>query len=83
MLIGPHQFGHAKVRDLCPLVLCEENIVAGEVAVDDIVAVEVCKGQGYVVTEVDHGVEGEGGEGVGGGVRGGGGLQEGGEARIH
>ena len=73
MPIGPHQFGHAKVRDLCPLVLCEENIVAGEVAVDDIVGMEVCKGQGYVVTEVDLSVEGEGGEG-------GGSLQEGGEA---
>ena len=83
MPVGPHQFRHAKVRDLCPLVLCKKNIVAGEVTVDDIVAVEVCKGQGYVVTEVDHSVEGEGGEGVGGGEGEGGGLQEGGEARIH
>ena len=65
MPIGPHQFGHAKVRDLCPLVLCEKNIVAGEVAMDDIIGMEVCKGQGYVVTEVDLGVEGEGGEGGG------------------
>ena len=80
MPIGPHQFGHAKVCDLCPLVLCEKNIVAGEVAVDDIVGVEVCKGQGYVMTEVDLSAEGEGGErgGGGGGVEGS--LQKGGEA---
>ena len=73
MLVTSQQLAHAKVCDLGLPLLGQEDIVAGEVAVDDVIGVKVGKGQRHVVAEIDRGVEGKG--------RGGGSLfQQGGEA---
>ena len=40
--ISISQPGHAKVCDLCPHVPSEENIVTGEVMMDDVFGMEVC-----------------------------------------
>lgn len=48
--------GHAKVRDLCPPVRNQEDVVAGEVSVYNLLGVEEGEGQGNVVAYVDLGV---------------------------
>ena len=75
VLVTSHQLAHAKVCDLGLPLLGQEDIVAGEVTVDDVIGVEVGKGQRHVVAEIDLGVEGKG--------RGGGSLfQQGSEAGV-
>ena len=73
--VGIRHLRHAKV---CHLGLdaptSEENVVAGEVTVDDVVAVQVGQSQSHMVNNVDLDVVGEGG---------GGSLQEPCEALLH
>ena len=73
--VGLRQLGHAKVGHLgLAAPTSEENIVAGEVTVDDVVAVQVGQSQSHMVGNVDLDVVGEGG---------GGSLQEPCEALLH
>ena len=63
--VGLHYFGHAKVGHLGLAALTsEENVVAGEVAVDDVVVMQVGQSQGHMVGNVDLDVVGEGGGGL-------------------
>ena len=73
--VGLHHLGHAKVGHLgLDASSSQENVVAGEVAVDDVVAVQVGQGESNVVGQVDLEVVGEGGCGS---------LQEPREALLH
>ena len=73
--VGLRYLGHAKVGHLgLAAPTSEENVVAGEVAVDDVVAVKIGQSQGHMVDNVDLDVVGE---------RCGGSLQEPCEALLH
>ena len=73
--VGLHHLGHAKVGYLgLDASSSQENVVAGEVAVDDVVAMQVGQGKSNVVGQVDLEVVGEGGSGS---------LQEPREALLH
>ena len=62
--VSLHHLGHAKVGHLgLAAPTSEENVVAGEVAVDDVVAVQVGQSQSHMVGNVDLDVVGEGGGG--------------------
>ena len=53
------KFGHTEVGDLGSTAGNQQDVVAGEVTVDDIIGVEVIEGEGYVMAEVDLDVVGE------------------------
>ena len=72
------QSGHSEIGDFGPEITSEKDVVSGEVAVQDVVGVEVRESQGHVVAEVDLGVEGERGGGGGRPI-----LQEGRQATVH
>ena len=73
--VGLRYLGHAKVGHLgLAAPTSEENVVAGEVTVDDVVSVQVGQSQSHMVGNVDLDVVGKGG---------GGSLQEPCEALLH
>ena len=51
--VDAEELGHTKVGDLGSAASNQQDIVAGEVAMDDVIGVEVIQSQGYVVAQGD------------------------------
>ena len=57
--VDTEELGHTKVGDLGSAAGNQQDIVAGEVAMDDVIGVEVNQSQGYVVAQGDLGMIGQ------------------------
>ena len=59
--VHAYQFGHAKVGHLCSAAFTnQQDVVAGEISVDDVVRVKVGQGECHIMTDVELGVVREG-----------------------
>ena len=51
------KLGHPKVGHLCSAAFTnQQDVVAGEISVDDVVGVKVGQGECYIMTDVEAGV---------------------------